>query len=50
MDGNLHALDKQHGRFEVVTPPGKHVMEVNFAMKEIPYSKDKSGRHNLRVK
>ncbi|MGA7509971.1 MAG: VENN motif pre-toxin domain-containing protein, partial [Erwinia billingiae] len=37
-DGNLYALDTQHGRFEVVTPPGKHVMEVNFAMKEIPYS------------
>ena len=49
-DGNLYALDTQHGRFEVVTPQGKHVMEVNFAMKEIPDSKDKSGGHNLRVK
>ncbi|MBD8454121.1 hypothetical protein [Serratia rubidaea] len=50
MDGNLYALDTQHGRFEVVTSQGKHVMEVNFAMKEIPDSKDKSGGHNLRVK
>nr|WP_233593102.1 hypothetical protein [Pantoea deserta] len=49
-DGNLYALDTQHGRFEVVTLQGKHVMEVNFAMKEIPDSKDKSGGHNLRVK
>ena len=49
-DGTLYALDTQHGRFEVVTPQGKHVMEVNFAMKEIPDSKDKSGRHNLEVK
>ncbi|MHA6310956.1 VENN motif pre-toxin domain-containing protein [Pantoea sp. S-LA4] len=49
-DGNLYALDTQHGRFEVVTPQGKHVMEVNFAMKEIPDSKDKSGGHNLRIK
>ncbi|MDQ1212871.1 hypothetical protein QE436_002185 [Pantoea anthophila] len=49
-DGNLYALDTQHGRFEVVTPQGKHVMEVNFALKEIPDSKDKSGGHNLRIK
>ncbi|WP_199177644.1 VENN motif pre-toxin domain-containing protein, partial [Erwinia sp. B116] len=49
-DGNLYALDTQHGRFEVVSPQGKHIKEINFAMKEIPDSKDKSGGHNLRVK
>ncbi|WP_421505339.1 VENN motif pre-toxin domain-containing protein [Erwinia rhapontici] len=49
-DGNLYALDTQHGRFEVVSPQGKHIKEVNFAMKEIPDSKDKSGGHNLRIK
>ncbi|MEN5018916.1 hypothetical protein ABEH87_21610, partial [Erwinia sp. Eh17-17] len=49
-DGNLYALDTQHGRFEVVSPQGKHIKAVNFAMKEIPDSKDKSGGHNLRIK
>ncbi|NDJ57633.1 hypothetical protein GWD52_11640 [Enterobacteriaceae bacterium 4M9] len=49
-DGNLYALDSQHGRFEKVTPQGKHITEVNFALKDIPDSKDKSGGHDLRVK
>ncbi|WP_244986460.1 VENN motif pre-toxin domain-containing protein [Rosenbergiella epipactidis] len=49
-DGNLYALDTQHGRFEVVSPKGKHLGEVDFAMQKIPNSIDKSGGHDLKVK
>ncbi|WP_196299383.1 VENN motif pre-toxin domain-containing protein, partial [Yersinia thracica] len=49
-DGNLYALDTQHGRFEVVSPKGKHLGEVDFSMQKIPNSQDKSGSHNLKVK
>ncbi|MDT3252731.1 hemagglutinin repeat-containing protein [Serratia sp. root2] len=49
-DGNLYALDTQHARFEVVTPKGKHLGEVDFSMQKIPNSLDKSGGHDLKVK
>ncbi|WP_411556351.1 hemagglutinin repeat-containing protein [Pantoea agglomerans] len=49
-DGNLYALDTQHGRFEVVSPKGKHLGEVDFSMQKIPNSIDKSGGHDLKVK
>ena len=49
-DGNLYALDTQHGRFEVVSPKGKHLGEVDFSMQKIPNSVDKSGGHDLKVK
>ncbi|MBN1084460.1 hypothetical protein JNO12_04870 [Erwinia aphidicola] len=49
-DGNLYALDTQHGRFEVVSPKGKHLGEVDFSMQNIPNSIDKSGGHDLKVK
>nr|WP_277268659.1 hemagglutinin repeat-containing protein [Pantoea septica] len=50
LDGNLYALDTQHGRFEAVSPKGKHLGEVDFSMQEIPNSVDKSGGHDLKVK
>ncbi|TKI02189.1 VENN motif pre-toxin domain-containing protein, partial [Martelella alba] len=49
-DGNLYALDTQHGRFEVVSPKGKHLGEVDFSMQKTPNSIDKSGGHDLKVK
>ncbi|WP_167817551.1 hemagglutinin repeat-containing protein [Citrobacter tructae] len=49
-DGNLYALDTQHGRFEAVSPKGKHLGEVDFSMQKIPNSLDKSGGHDLKVK
>ncbi|WP_455818758.1 VENN motif pre-toxin domain-containing protein [Pseudomonas cerasi] len=49
-DGNLYALDTQHGRFEVVSSKGKHLGEVDFSMQKIPNSIDKSGGHDLKVK
>lgn len=49
-DGNLYALDTQHGRFEAVSPKGKHLGEVDFSMQKIPNSIDKSGGHDLKVK
>lgn len=49
-DGNLYALDTQHGRFEVVSPKGKHLGEIDFSMQKIPNSIDKSGGHDLKVK
>lgn len=49
-DGNLYALDTQHGRFEAVSPKGKHLGEVDFSMQKIPNSIDKSGSHDLKVK
>ncbi|HGJ5900042.1 VENN motif pre-toxin domain-containing protein, partial [Arsenophonus apicola] len=49
-DGNLYALDTQHGRFEVVSSKGKHLGEVDFSFQKIPDSIDKSGGHNLKVK
>lgn len=48
-DGNLYALDTQHGRFEVVSPKGKHLGEVDFSM-QISKPADPSGGHNLKVK
>ncbi|KAA1172464.1 colicin E3/pyocin S6 family cytotoxin, partial [Photorhabdus heterorhabditis] len=48
-DGNLYALDTQHGRFEVVSPKGKHLGEVDFSM-QMRKSADTSGGHNLKVK
>ncbi|HEM6741957.1 TPA: hypothetical protein U2I27_002196 [Citrobacter farmeri] len=50
VDGNLYALDTQHGRFEAVSPKGKHLGEVDFSMQKIPNSIDKSGGHDLKVK
>ena len=50
-DGNLYALDTQHGRFEQVNPKtGKHQGEVDMGMKFIEGSKDISGGHDLKVK
>ncbi|MGY2796774.1 filamentous hemagglutinin [Ewingella americana] len=50
-DGNLYALDTQHGRFEQVNPKtGKHQGEVDMGMKFIEGSKDTSGSHDLKVK
>jgi len=50
-DGNLYALDTQHGRFEQVNPKtGKHKGEVDMGMKFIEGSKDTSGGHDLKVK
>ncbi|HGM6861302.1 TPA: hypothetical protein ACKQDZ_002649 [Serratia rubidaea] len=48
-DGNLYALDTQYGRFEAVSPKGKHLGEVDFSMQKIPDSIDKSGDHYLTV-
>ena len=48
-DGNLYALDTQHGRFEVVSPKGKHLGEVDFSM-QVRKPADPSGGHNLKVK
>ena len=48
-DGNLYALDTQHGRFEVVSPKGKHLGEVDFSM-QVRKPADLSGGHNLKVK
>jgi filamentous hemagglutinin len=48
-DGNLYALDTQHGRFEVVSPKGKHLGEVDFSM-QVRKPADTSGGHNLKVK
>ena len=48
-DGNLYALDTQHGLFEVVSPKGKHLGEVDFSM-QIRKPADPSGGHNLKVK
>ncbi|MCG7368704.1 colicin E3/pyocin S6 family cytotoxin [Pantoea sp. ACRSH] len=50
LDGDLYALDTQHGRFETVSPKGNHLGEVDFSMQKIPASIDKSGGHNLKVK
>lgn len=50
VDGNLYALDTQHGRFEAVSPKGKHLGEVDFSMQKIPNSTDKSGGHDLKAK
>ncbi|WAI84522.1 MULTISPECIES: colicin E3/pyocin S6 family cytotoxin [Achromobacter] len=48
-DGNLYAVDTQHGRFEVVNAKnGKHLGEVNFEFRETPAA-DKAGGHNLKV-
>ncbi|SDJ56607.1 colicin E3/pyocin S6 family cytotoxin, partial [Pseudomonas abietaniphila] len=49
-DGNLYALDSQHGRFEIVNAKnGKHLGEVDFGMNQTK-SADGSGRHDLEVK
>ncbi len=49
-DGNLYALDTQHGRFEVINPKnGKHLGEVDFEFNQKKPA-DKSGGHDLRVK
>ncbi len=49
-DGNLYALDTQHGRFEVVSSKnGKHIGEVDFNLQKTKPS-DKSGGHDLRLK
>lgn len=48
-DGNLYALDTQHGRFEVVSPKGKHLGEVDFSM-QLRKPADPSGGHNFKVK
>jgi len=49
-DGNIYALDTQHGRLEVINPKnGKHLGEVNFDFVGTK-SADKSGGHDLRVK
>lgn len=34
VDGNLYALDTQHGRFEAVSLKGKHLGEVDFSMQK----------------
>ncbi len=49
LDGNLHALDTQHGRFEVVSVKGKHLGEVDFSV-QVRKPADPSGGHNLKVK
>lgn len=50
-DGNLYALDTQHGRFELVNAKnGKHQGEVDMGLKFIEGSKDTSGGHDLKVK
>ncbi|MDN0092664.1 colicin E3/pyocin S6 family cytotoxin, partial [Yersinia ruckeri] len=49
LDGNLYALDTQHGRFEVVSSKGKHLGEVDFSM-QVRKPADPSGGHNLKVK
>ena len=49
-DGNLYALDTQHGRFEVINPKsGRHLGEVDFDFMQIKRP-DTSGGHDLRVK
>ncbi len=49
-DGNLYALDTQHGRFEMLDTKGKHLGEVDMGMNPVPNSIDKSGGHDLKVK
>ncbi|UVJ46610.1 colicin E3/pyocin S6 family cytotoxin [Pseudomonas sp. LS1212] len=49
-DGNLYALDTQHGRFEVVSSKsGKHLGEVDFGLSQTKLP-DRSGGHDLRVR
>jgi len=49
-DGNLYALDTQHGRFEIVdSKRGVHLGEVDFDFKKVK-SADGSGGHDLKVK
>ena len=48
-NGNLCALDTQHGRFEAVSPKGKRLGDLDFSMQKIPNSIDKSGGHDLKV-
>jgi len=48
-DGNLYALDTQHGRFEVVSPKGKHLGEVDFSM-QVRKPAAPSRGHNMKVK
>ncbi|NWK86711.1 hemagglutinin repeat-containing protein [Raoultella terrigena] len=48
-DGNLYALDTQHGRFEVVSSKGKYLGEVDFPM-QVRKPADPSGGHNLKVR
>ncbi|WP_084335679.1 two-partner secretion domain-containing protein [Pseudomonas indica] len=49
-DGNLYAVDTQHGRFEVINSKnGKHLGEVDFDFKQTKPA-DKSGGHDLKVK
>ncbi len=49
-DGNLYAMDTQHGRFEVINPKnGKHLGEVNFEFKQTKPA-DKTGGHDLKIK
>jgi filamentous hemagglutinin len=49
MDGNLSALDTQHGRFEMVTSKGRHLGEIDFSMQPRKPA-DTSGGHDLKVK
>jgi len=49
-DGNLWALDSQHGAFEKLNSKGKHQGEFNFDLKENAGKLDKSGGHDLIVK
>lgn len=49
-DGNLYAMDTQHGRFEVINPKnGKHLGEVNFEFKQTKPA-DNTGGHDLKIK
>lgn len=49
-DGNLYALDTQHGRFEVLdSKRGTHLGEVDFGL-NMRKNPDPSKKHNLIVK
>ena len=48
-DGNLYAVDYQHGRFEVTDSRGKHLGEVNISL-EPTKPADKTGGHDLKVR
>jgi Cytotoxic len=48
-NGNLYALDTQHGRWETATSKGVHQGEVNLFTFKTTKPADTTGGHNLRV-
>ena len=47
-NGDLYALDTQHGTFEVLNTKGKHQGEINFEGVKTKDA-DKTGKHDLKL-